>query len=121
MLNLRHRRLTNIDVSKLRATCRGEPLVRGGRDGQHHVAPPERRLPSASSYPRQSRRPASWLPLVRPPKVPPVSEPPLVIFRSDQVGASASTPALQIPSAESGLAAKIRAKGNSVRTLTRRL
>src|SRR4051794_37461596 len=109
MLNLRHRRLANIDVSKLRATCRSEPLVRCGRDGKHHVAPPERPLSSASSSSRQSRRPASWLPLVTPPKVPPELEPSLVIFRSDPVGASASANetlnlASQIP--ESGLAAK---------------
>src|SRR4051812_47538441 len=66
MLNLRHRRLTNVDVGKLRTTRWGEPFVRGGRDGQHHVAPSERPLPSASSYSRGSRRLGSWFPPAMP-------------------------------------------------------
>src|SRR5271154_3233771 len=42
VLDLRHRRLANVDVGQLRTARRRQPFVRNCRDRQHHVAPLER-------------------------------------------------------------------------------
>ena len=47
VLDLRHRRLANVDVGQLRTARRRQPFVRSCRDRQHHVAPLERLPPSA--------------------------------------------------------------------------